>query len=218
MKCIFCGDEFEVNKKGRKRNYCTKIECKKKANALAQKKHFLTKKRKVNECKIEAEREIPQIKKIKEIIKKEQEEVITPKIQNEDEIIYSINDSMQNVSGIPDATELIEIGRQYGAIKFQLQELQKKETEKVSTCDKELSDLYHELEFMKEVKDSDSRRLTIKLKKVLERRRLHKDRIAIITGLLTSMNIKNPSQYVIASIQKKKGYAPRITGDILKEE
>ena len=43
MKCKYCGQEFEQNKRGKKKDYCNKEECLKKARNDTQKKWYANK-------------------------------------------------------------------------------------------------------------------------------------------------------------------------------
>lgn len=197
MRCIFCNDEFEVNKKGRKKNYCDKPECKKEAIKLSRKKWL--EKRKLQ----------------KEIGRAE---VV---IQNEDKnIIYSIEDKLENESKMPDISDIVELARQLGSIRLQLIEKIEKSRNDISECDKSDSDLVHELEALNSVTSEYANSFTVGVKKNHERRRIAKNRYYIIKALLDSMLMKNPPQFVAQAIQRSKNfkYVPRILKELKQDE
>lgn len=197
MKCIFCGAEFEQNKKGRKKNYCAKIECKKRANSLAQHKYHQKK-------RMEAEKKIAEFctQKRYEPEKKEEQLVRTNpnneiRLYREDEIIY-VKDLLPVADEL--AIEVLDFAKRLGALKYEGEQLKIKLAKEQSKNDQNDSKLLHFIESTQKMTVGEIIKLFCDEGKNREQRRDAKCFWGIVNGLIVGIP-NNPHEYAQKAIK-----------------
>ena len=120
---------------------------------------------------------------------------------------------------MPDTGDIIEIAKQLGTIRFQLVQMIEKERSNITIYDKEDQDFLHKLENLEELTDKEAIEMFIKEKKNRENRRSYKVRYYLIQCLLESITLKNPSAFIIQTIQRSKDftYVPRVIEELKKD-
>ena len=191
MKCKYCGEEFEQNKRGRKKEYCSKIECIRKARNDANKKWY------ANKLKI---------------LKGSRNRIVEHKTQKT--IVYSSTDRALNSLKNEDFTDVIELARELGAIRFKIQEKIRSYSPDQSLCDKVDQIFLHKLEELakKDIVYSDEIIDTVKEHiNMRQNRRVTKDKQEMLQHLIQGC-ISNPTEYVTEFIKKRdrRTYNPRI--------
>ena len=192
MKCKYCGKEFEQNKRGKKKEYCNDKECLKKARNEVQRKWYA---KKMDALKGTKNRII------------EQE-------GREKKIVYSSTDRAMNSLANEDFTNVIELARELGAIRFKLTEEIKKCRPDQSTFDKEDQVFLHNIENLAKrdeiYADEIIQAFTTHINK-RQNRRVVKDKEEMLKHLLQGI-ISNPSAYVAQFLKTRdsRTYSPKI--------
>lgn len=201
MICTFCGEQFEQNKKGRKKNYCDKIECKKKANSLAQHKYHQKKQMVSKNEPLDLEEEVRLARK-----QYKPDEVLETKVneEQENEVIYSEAERAEDQLALPDMSDLIDISRRFGGIRLELIEIIRKSTEGESRTTCREQELLHQIERMKSVTSEDAKKIMVELKKNREERRVFKNRRYIAKTLIDNLTMPNPPKFVQDAIKRQK--------------
>lgn len=191
MKCKYCGEEFEQNRKGRKREYCNKQECLKKAKNDIQKKWYAKKMKVLNGSK---NRIIEQgtIKKV----------------------VYSSTDRAINYLENQDFSDIIEVARELGAVRFKIIEMIKKCSPEQSSFDKEDQIFLHKVESLarkEEVYVDEIVSIFTEEINSRENRRNIKDRKEMLQHLCQGI-ISNPSAYIAQYLKDRDNriYKPKI--------
>lgn len=182
MKCKYCGEEFQQNARGKKKAYCNKKECIQKARNEANRKWYASKMKILNGTK---NRIIEQGK--------------------EKKVIYSSTDRINNITMNEDFSDIIEISREIGAIKFKINEMIKKLNNQQSFFDKEDDKFLHDIEDLTkkdEVYEEDI--ISVVMKHINNRpnRRIIKDKQEMLQHLTQSI-MSNPNQYVVEFIKNR---------------
>ena len=123
--CKYCGEEFEYSNRGKERVHCRKEECLKKAKNEAQKKWYAN--------KVKKELQGTDIR-------------IVSKEENRPQIVYSSKDRSDNRLENEDFSDIIEVSRELGAVRFKIIEMLNKENKKQSFYDGQDQDFLHKLE------------------------------------------------------------------------
>ena len=191
--CKFCGEIIEQPKRGRKRVCCRKPECLRKQNAETSRKWYF---------------------KNLEVLKGTKNRIIEQK--EEKKIIYSSTDKAIHNVEKEDFTREIELARQLGSIRFEIQEEIKKLSPELSKHDKEDQVFLHNIESLVKQDVIYEDDVINVVKKYIENRpdrRIVKDKIAMLNGLISGM-IKNPNQFVVEYIKNrdKRQYNPNKGG------
>lgn len=193
-KCKYCGNEFTINKRGKKRTYCNKSECINKAKNEAQRKWYAKK---------------------MEVLKGTKNRIVA----NDDDgkkIIYSSIDRAIHSAKNEDFTDVIELARDLGAVRFRIVETIKSYNPDQSIYDKENEIFLHEIENLAQ-KDEVSQDEIVKIVRGFidkrQDRRVIKDKQAMLRQLLAG-TVKNPTAYVTEFIKKrdKRQYNPNKQG------
>ena len=202
MKCVFCGDEFEQkNKKGRKKNYCDKIECKKKANKLAQNKFYMKKKM---ELPMNDKHETTKTTKEEQpIIKEENQSLMqtTPndfvRMYREDEIVY-----VKNLLPVANelAIEVLDFAKRLGALKYEGEQLKIKLSRENSKNDKEDDRFFHTIESAQKMTVGEIIKLFCDEGENREKRRDAKSFYNIVHCLINGIPC-NPHEYAQKAIK-----------------
>lgn len=197
MKCKYCGEEFEPNTRGRKKAYCNKAECIKKARNEANRKWYSSKMKTLKGTK-------------NRIIEQKEEK----------KVVYSSTDKIDNNLKQQNISDIVQIARDLGTIRFQLIQMLQKENEKISNYDKADQDFLHKIENLEELTDEEAIALVVEEKKSRENRRSNKNRQYLIKGLLDGIIIKNPSQFIIRAVQRSKDYTyiPKVMEELKQDE
>ena len=201
MICAFCGEHFEVNKKGRKRTHCGKIECKKKANSLSQHKYL--QKKKLASQKETVEPEEPKIIK-KHFASTEEISDYAEVKEQENEIVYSEAERAEDQLALPDMSDLIEISRRLGALRLEIIDIYRKSNEGVSRTSRKEQELLHQIERMKYVTSDSASKIMVEIKKNREERRTYKNRGYIAKTLLDNLPMTNPPEFTRGAIKRQK--------------
>ena len=175
MKCKFCGGEIQQPKRGRKRDYCKKIECLRKARNEANKKWYANKMKVLEGTK--------------------------NKIIEQKKVIYSSKDKLDTETQMPNIGDILQLARDFGTLRYNLIEALRKEEEQISRFDKQDQTFLHKLEFLEELTDEQAKTMIIEEKKSRELRRTYKNRKYLIGAMLDSIKMKNPNAFVIQAIQ-----------------
>ena len=175
MKCKFCGGEIQQPKRGRKRDYCKKIECLRKARNEANKKWYANKMKVLEGTK--------------------------NKIIEQKKVIYSSKDKLDTETQMPNIGDILQLARDFGTLRYNLIEALRKEEEQISRFDKQDQIFLHKLEFLEELTDEQAKTMIIEEKKSRELRRTYKNRKYLIGAMLDSIKMKNPNAFVIQAIQ-----------------
>ncbi len=182
MKCKYCGEEFEQTGKGRKKEYCNKEDCIRQARNEANRKWYANK---MNS----------ELKGVKY------------KIANKEEkkILYSSTDKVLNVTVKEDFSDVIELARKLGAIRYEITEKIKSLIPEQSHFDKEDDMFLHKIEnLMKQDEILEEDVLQV-FKEYLDKRpnrRIIKDKQEMLKHLIQGL-ISNPNQYVYEFIKNR---------------
>jgi len=182
MKCKYCGEEFKPNTRGRKKAYCNKKECIQKARNEANRKWYASKMKVLNGTK---NRIVEQTK--------------------EKKVIYSSIDKMNNITINEDFSDIIELSREIGAIKFKAIEMMNKLNSEQSFFDKEDDKFLHQIEDLAkkdELYEEDVLEVVMKHINNRPNRRIVKDKQELLRNLTQGI-MSNPNQYVVNFIKKR---------------
>ena len=192
-KCKYCGDIIEQPKRGKKRDYCKKIECLRKARNEANRKWYANKMM---------------------VLEGSKNRIIEQK--EEKKIIYSSTDKAMHSSEKEDFSDIIELARELGAIRFKIIEAINKLSPDQSKYDKQDQIFLHNIENeMKKDVVYEEDMLKI-IKDYIENRpdrRIIKDKQEMLRHLIQGL-ISNPNQYVVEYIKNrnKRQYNPNKEG------
>ena len=192
-KCKFCGDIIQQPKRGRKRDYCKKPECIRKMKNEVQRKWYAKK---------------------MEVLKGAKNRIIEQK--EEKKIIYSSTDKALHSVETEDFTDVIELARKLGAIRFEIVEAIRKLNPEQSKKDKTDQIFLHDIENeMKKdvVYEDDMLKIIRKYIENRPDRRIIKDKQEMLRHLIQGL-ISNPNQYVVEYIKNrdKRQYNPNKEG------
>ncbi len=134
-------------------------------------------------------------------------EGIKHKIVNKEEkkILYSSTDKVMNITAKEDFSDVLEIAREVGAIKFKIEEAIKKLSPEQSNCDKQDQVFLHNIEnLMKqdEIEENDVLKIFREYLDKRPNRRIVKDKLEMLLRLKQGI-IKNPNQYVYEFIKNR---------------
>lgn len=189
--CKYCGEEFTQNTRGKRKNYCNKKECYKKARAEINKKWYSNKIRALKGNKM--------------------------KIKQNKTIIYS--NVERNISK-EDFIDVIEYSKELGAIRFEAIQKIKECQAKRSEYDKYKEVFIHDVESLAgkdEVTDQEIIDVFKKhIDKILDRRKI-KDKEDMYSHLIAGL-MKNPNEYVTEYIKQRNNrtYNPNKNGGNVK--
>ncbi len=192
-KCKYCGDIIQQPKRGKKRNYCRKTECIRKARNEANRRWYANKMKVLEGAK-------------NRIIEQKEEK----------KIIYSSTDRAIHSAKTEDFTDVIELARKLGAIRFEIVETIKKLNPEQSKKDKIDQIFLHDIENeMKKdiVYEEDMLKIIRKYIENRPDRRIIKDKQEMLRHLIQGL-ISNPNQYVVEYIKNrdKRQYNPNKEG------
>ena len=185
--CKYCGEEFEYSNRGKERVHCRKEECLKKAKNEAQKKWYAN--------KVKKELQGTDIR-------------IVSKEENRPQIVYSSKDRSDNRLENEDFSDIIEVSRELGAVRFKIIEMLNKENKKQSFYDGQDQDFLHKLENLEEITDTEAVNMIIEEKRKRETRRSHKMRQTMLRTMINGMP-KNPNAYVVETIKNRDNFKYR---------
>lgn len=185
--CKYCGEEFEYSNRGKERVHCRKPECLKKAKNEAQKKWYAN--------KVKKELQGTDIR-------------IVSKEENKPQIVYSSKDRSDNRLEKEDFSDIIEVSRELGAVRFKIIEMLNKENKKQSFYDGQDQDFLHKLENLEEITDTEAVNMIIEEKRKRETRRSHKMRQTMLRTMINGMP-KNPNAYVVETIKNRDNFKYR---------
>lgn len=180
MKCKYCGCEVEQPKRGKKRTYCRKEECLRKARNEANRKWYANKMKVLEGTK-------------NRIIEQKEEK----------RVIYSSKDKTDTKVKMPDVGDILQFARDFGTFRYNLIEALRKEEEQISKFDKADQTFLHRLEFLEELTDDEATQMIIEEKKSRELRRNIKNRKYLIKAMLDAIKMKNPNAFIVQAIQSK---------------
>ena len=188
MKCKYCGQEFEQNKYGRKREYCNRAACIRKARNETQQKWYAKKLKVLDGCR--------------------------NRIIEEKKVVYSSTDRALNDLKNEDFTDVIELARELGAVRFKIIEKIKSYTPDKSLSDKLDQVFLHELEELAKKDEVYSDEIIDIFKEHInmrQNRRITKDKEEMLQHLIQGC-IANPMAYVSEFIKKRdlRTYNPKI--------
>lgn len=181
--CKYCGQEFEYSNRGRARVHCRKKECLKQAKNEAQKKWYAN--------KIQKELNGVPVR----VVEKE----------NKPQIVYSSKDREEYRTNKEDFSDIIEVARRLGSVRFELNELLGKESKKQSLYDKQDQDFLHKLESLDELTEEAAIQMIVEEKRNREIRRGHKIRVQMLSTMLNTV-VKNPNAYVVETIKNRDNF------------
>ena len=185
--CKYCGEEFEYSNRGKERVHCRKEECLRKAKNEAQKKWYANKvKKELNGTNIR----------------------IVSKEENKPQIVYSSKDRTDNRLENEDFSDIIEVSRELGTVRFKIIEMLNKENKKQSFYDGQDQDFLHKLENLEEITDTEAVNMIIEEKRKRETRRSHKMRQTMLRTMINGMP-KNPNAYVVETIKNRDNFKYR---------
>ena len=182
MKCKFCGEEIHQPKRGRKREYCNKEDCLRQARNEANRKWYANKMNK----ELEGVRH--------RIVNKE-----------EKKILYSSTDKVIIVTAKEDFSNILEIARELGAIKFKIDEELTKLSPEQSKFDKQDQIFLHNIEELikqEEIAEEDVLKVFREYLDKRPNRRVVKDKQEMLQRLKQGI-IKNPNQYIYEFIKNR---------------
>lgn len=182
MKCKYCGEEINQPKRGRKREYCNKEDCLRQARNEANRKWYANKMNK----------ELEGVKH--RIVNKE-----------EKKILYSSTDKVMNVTVKEDFSDITEIARELGAIKFKIDEELTKLSPEQSKFDKQDQIFLHNIEELikqEEITEEDVLKIFREYLDKRPNRRVIKDKQEMLMRLKQGI-IKNPNQYIYEFIKNR---------------
>jgi len=185
--CKYCGEEFEYSNRGKERVHCRKEECLKKAKNEAQKKWYAN--------------------KVKKELKGTDIRIVS-KEENKPQIVYSSKDRSDNRLENEDFSDIIEVSRELGAVRFKIIEMLNKENKKQSFYDGQDQDFLHKLENLEEITDTEAVNMIIEEKRKRETRRSHKMRQTMLRTMINGMP-KNPNAYVVETIKNRDNFKYR---------
>ena len=185
--CKYCGEEFEYSNRGKERVHCRKEECLKKAKNEAQKKWYAN--------------------KVKKELKGTDIRIVS-KEENKPQIVYSSKDRENNRLEKEDFSDIIEVSRELGAVRFKIIEMLNKENKKQSFYDGQDQDFLHKLENLEEITDTEAVNMIIEEKRKRETRRSHKMRQTMLRTMINGMP-KNPNAYVVETIKNRDNFKYR---------
>lgn len=196
MKCKYCGQEFEQNKRGKKKDYCNKEECLKKARNDTQKKWY------ANKLKV--------LEGVKTKIVEQKEEK---------KVVYSSTDRAINSVKNGDFSDVIELSRRLGTVRFEIQEKLKECFGKQSMFDKQDEIFLHKLEnFAKQDEVYEEEILQAFREHIDKRqnRRVIKDKEQMYKHLIEGI-VQNPNAYVVEFIKNRdnRKYNPKIKEELV---
>lgn len=191
MKCKYCGEEFEQNKKGKKRDYCNKADCLRQAKNESQRKWY------ANKLKV--------LEGTKSKIVEQKEEK---------KIVYSSTDRAINSVKNEDFSDVIELSRKLGAVRYEIVQKIKECSEKQSLFDKYDQDFLHKIEnFAKKDELLEEEVVQVVKEHINKRqeRRTIKDKEDMLRHLIQG-TISNPNAYVVQCIKDRanRKYHPRV--------
>ena len=178
--CKYCGGIIEQPKRGKKRNYCRKSECIRKAKNEANRRWYANKMKVLEGTKTR-------------IIEQKEEK----------KIIYSSKDKADTKVKMPDVGDILQLARDFGTLRYSLITALREEDERVSKFDKQDQTFLHKLEFLEELTDDEATKMIIEEKKSREQRRNVKNRRYLIKAMLDSIKMKNPNAFIVKAIQGK---------------
>lgn len=189
-KCKYCGQDFLQNTRGKKREYCRKEECLRKAKNETQKKWYANK---------------------MSVLKGTKNRIVEP---NKKRIIYSSTDKAINSVKNEDFSDIISLARELGAIRFRIIEEIKKCSPEQSRYDKEDQLFLHKIENLAkqdEIYADDVIQVVQEHIDKRQNRRFLKDKQEMLNHLIQGC-ISNPSAYVSDFIKKRdnREYKPNI--------
>lgn len=184
--CKYCGEEFEYSNRGKERVHCRKEECLKKAKNEAQKKWYAN--------------------KIKKELAGENIRIVSK--ETKPQIVYSSKDRENNRLEKEDFSDIIEVSRELGAVRFKIIEMLNKENKKQSFYDGQDQDFLHKLENLEEITDTEAVNMIIEEKRKRETRRSHKMRQTMLRTMINGMP-KNPNAYVVETIKNRDNFKYR---------
>lgn len=190
MKCKYCGCEVEQPKRGKKRTYCRKEECIKKAKNEAQRKWYA---------------------KRMEVLKGTKNRIVEQK--EEKRVVYSSTDRAIHNLEKEDFSDVISLARELGAIRFKIIEQIKKLSPELSKHDKTDQIFLHDIENeMKKdvIYEEDIMKIVKKYINNRPDRRVIKDKQEMLSHLIQGV-ISNPNKYVFEFIKNrnKRSYKPK---------
>lgn len=119
-----------------------------------------------------------------------------------------IRNTKETKVDVEDVSDIIEVSKELGAIRFKLIQMVEKAREEVKRYNIEDQTFLHRLEFLDSLTDEEAIDMLLKEKQSREHRRRNKNRLILIQELLNSIYIKNPNAFIVRAINSK--------GDILK--
>lgn len=170
--CEICGKEDEVPNT-RRLDYCNNPEC-------------------GDKMRIKKRKETMERFNAKNKIVEQDEYIVRTSLPVERSVDSTAGDTM-------DISDIRELARQLGSIRFSLIQLIEKERAKIDTVNKGDDILIHSFEFDNLTKEEVWEKY-LETKKRRISRRQEKYRYTIIKGLLDSIKIKNPDKYIVQSI------------------
>lgn len=192
-RCKYCGDIIEQPKRGRRRDCCKKSECIRRMKNEVQRKWYAKK---------------------METLKGVRSRIIEQK--EEKKVIYSSTDKAIHSVKTEDFTDVIELARELGAIRFKIVEEINKLSPAQSKYDKQDQIFLHNIENeMKKDVIYEEDMLKIIKEYINNRpdRRIVKDKQEMLRHLIQGL-ISNPNQYVVEFIKNrdKRQYNPSKEG------
>lgn len=183
MKCKYCGCEFEQPKRGKKREYCNKEDCLRQARNEAQRKWYANK------------------------MNKELEGTKHRIVENKEEkkVVYSSTDKLINITKNEDFSDIIELARELGAIRFKITEKIKSLSPEQSHFDKQDEIFLHNIEELTKKDEIYEEDILEVVKPYLDKRpnrRVIKDKQEMLKHLIQGL-ISNPNQYVYEFIKNR---------------
>lgn len=184
--CKYCNEEFEYSNRGKQRIHCQKTECIRKAKNDAQRKWYAN--------------------KIKKELAGENIRIVSKEAKPQ--IVYSSKDRENNRLEKEDFSDIIEVSRELGAVRFKIIEMLNKENKKQSFYDGQDQDFLHKLENLEEITDTEAVNMIIEEKRKRETRRSHKMRQTMLRTMINGMP-KNPNAYVVETIKNRDNFKYR---------
>ena len=184
--CKYCNEEFEYSNRGKERVHCQKAECIRKAKNDAQRKWYAN--------------------KVKKELAGENIKIVSK--ETKPQIVYSSKDRENNRLEKEDFSDIIEVSRELGAVRFKIIEMLNKENKKQSFYDGQDQDFLHKLENLEEITDTEEVNMIIEEKRKRETRRSHKMRQTMLRTMINGMP-KNPNAYVVETIKNRDNFKYR---------
>lgn len=119
-----------------------------------------------------------------------------------------IRNTLETKIDVEDVTDILEISKELGSIRYKLIQMVEKAREEVKRYNIADQTFLHKLEFLDTLTDEAAIDMLLEEKQVRELRRKNKNRLILIQELLNSILIKNPNAFIVKAINSK--------GDILK--